>query len=573
MSDMQEKITKEIKKVGSSCTVCGNVNDINAKSCSKCGVSFGRTTTRKIIIAPAQKENYFEKYIICPNCETQNRYKGNFCGTCGLNLIHVKTPLMEKEKEEKVLKKETYIKEVEAFLEEIKNIFKEHIPSKEPQEKLETHIEKINFVIKHLKEELQEENKLNKERFSIINEIAGEVNQSLELGTILKDTLDRVLKITKFDTGVMMLVNEENKQLIPMIFQGVSSGLIEDIKKTTLKLDTGTHGRAFLMGRSVKAQNTLSSTSTLTDTLILKECLSSIISIPLKFEDKVVGIMSIGSRKTTAFSNEDMKLLDAIGNQIGIAIKNAQLYSIVKNQVKELEEKNQRLKELEAMKGNLIQMIVHDLKNPLVGIQVYLDLFLEEKDKYGKKQLIALNMMADSCNSLMKMITNLLAISKMEENALKLEKADISPLEIIKQVIREFTPMLKDNNMKVIREIEDVCPIKADRDILYRILSNLVSNAINHSPKDKNIKVGTHMSKEKDSLVFTIEDEGEGIPKEYLDKVFDKFFQVDRKHRTIRQSQGLGLTFCKLAAEAHGGKIWVTSEPGKGSKFYFSIPV
>jgi len=427
-------------------------------------------------------------------------------------------------------------------------------------------------LLSQVKRRYKEEDRLNTEKLSLINAIVRAVNQSLELDTILDTTLDKALLVTRADTGVMMLIDKNTKKLIPMAFQGISPVLIEEIKQTAPTLETGTHGRAYLLGKSVKAEQS-PDYSPLTDALVLRGSLTSIVCVPLKSENEVVGIMSIGSRRPNAFSEEDMKLLDSIGNQIGIALRNARLYSLVKNQVAELEEKNAKLRELEEMKNNLTQMIVHDLKNPLTGITGYIELLMLEREKYDNEQIMAINMISVSCNKLMRMILNLLDISKMEEKKLKLQKSDIILEVIIDKIIDEFKPLLNLDNKKILKLLEHIPPFKADKDLVSRIIANLVSNAIRYSPADKSIKIVTYLNEEKTEITFSIEDEGFGITEEYHEKIFDKFFQADPNKETAGMSRGIGLAFCKMAVEAHGGKIWVKSSAGTGSKFYFTLPL
>jgi len=124
----------------------------------------------------------------------------------------------------------------------------------------------------------------------------------------------------------------------------------------------------------------------------------------------------------------------------------------------------------------------------------------------------------------------------------------------------------------------DLPPVQVDRDLFTRVLINLLGNALKFTPADGSITVGARLEAPSDPdrnpvVVFFVKDTGEGIPKEDLGKIFDKFAQAESRKAGRKNSTGLGLTFCKLAVEAHGGRIWAESEPGKGSTFYFTIPL
>ena len=112
----------------------------------------------------------------------------------------------------------------------------------------------------------------------------------------------------------------------------------------------------------------------------------------------------------------------------------------------------------------------------------------------------------------------------------------------------------------------------ADRDLLARILGNLLSNAIKHTPEEGTITVGGGRSEAGGELVLFVRDTGEGIPEASQRLIFEKFYQADAKKFGLKSDRGLGLTFCKMAVEAHGGRIWVESQPGRGSTFYVALP-
>jgi signal transduction histidine kinase len=111
-------------------------------------------------------------------------------------------------------------------------------------------------------------------------------------------------------------------------------------------------------------------------------------------------------------------------------------------------------------------------------------------------------------------------------------------------------------------------------ELFRRILINLVGNSVQLAPGDTKLTVSAGLSPEGDAVVVSVEDEGPGIPEEYQGRIFDKFVQASSRERTHEKvSVGLGLAFCRLAVEAHGGRIWVESEPGQGARFSFSLPV
>jgi len=237
-----------------------------------------------------------------------------------------------------------------------------------------------------------------------------------------------------------------------------------------------------------------------------------------------------------------------------------------------LESKNQELLKLEHLKDSLMQMIVHDLKNPLTGVMGNIELLLRKGTAVDDDKRRALLLKSrDSGNQLLKMIMDLLDISKLEEDKMDLqwERFDLSGLVL--DLLRELRghTEVEEKNLIYANEAESF-EVEADRELVLRIIGNLLNNAIKHSPRGAEIRI--EVAADDMGTTVAVVDQGEGIPEEYHQKIFEKFTQVDVKKSGHRADRGLGLTFCKMAVEAHGGRIWVKSTPGQGSCFIFTLP-
>lgn len=237
-----------------------------------------------------------------------------------------------------------------------------------------------------------------------------------------------------------------------------------------------------------------------------------------------------------------------------------------------LEESYEKLKQLESLKDSLTHMIIHDLNNPLTGITGNLQLLQMEIGKtLGDEQRNSLEAALLSGEDMKRMIENLLDINKMEEGKIKLRREDFKLDEAAREVVERMRPLALWENKSIFLEAGGQLPeISADKELVKRVIANLINNALKHIPQKGAIQVRAVFKSDERVFYLRVEDNGEGIPKEYLEKVFDKFAQVEDK--MAKAGRGLGLTFCKLAVEAHGGKIWVESEFGKGSVFTFTLP-
>ena len=237
----------------------------------------------------------------------------------------------------------------------------------------------------------------------------------------------------------------------------------------------------------------------------------------------------------------------------------------VKHLHDDLEKSYRDLMELENTKDHLTQMIIHDLKNPLTGIKANLEIVGMEELRETQECLDAAQR---SCDLLFNMIQDLLDISKMEDGQLTLNKEPCNLEEIIGASAKEFEVTSLAENKEIVLEMSpDLPPLNCDRNLLYRTMSNLLINAIKYTGRGGTITV--HALVVEGSFQVRVEDTGQGIPDEYLEKIFEKFGQVESRSRS---GTGLGLTFCRMAVEAHQGRIWVESEEGVGSRFIFEIP-
>jgi len=231
------------------------------------------------------------------------------------------------------------------------------------------------------------------------------------------------------------------------------------------------------------------------------------------------------------------------------------------------------IKKLEKAKESLTQMIVHDLRNPLnIAMQDVYFLQKSLKDSLSEQDQNMFLIFFTKLAEMRSMISNLLSISKMEEGKLALKYESINIADLINEITNDMK--IAAGTKEISAEISsDLTRLNADRDIIKRVISNLIGNALKFTPAGSCVKVLVNDDKKNKSVVISVKDQGEGIPEEYKYKIFDKFFQVHDKKVTKNIGEGLGLAFCKMAVEAHGGNIWVESKVGEGSTFYFTMPV
>lgn len=231
----------------------------------------------------------------------------------------------------------------------------------------------------------------------------------------------------------------------------------------------------------------------------------------------------------------------------------------------------EQLKELSDLRDNLTHMIVHDLRSPLTGIQGFLELLqMKAAEKLEEDELEYIKKALGGCSTLIEMISSLLDVNRLEAGEMPLDITDCELGAIADEAIQAIGAAVPGVKVKIDKPDEPV-NANCDPEIMCRIISNLVGNALKFSPKGSEVKVS--LEKTADSVRVSVKDSGPGIPPEYRDRIFEKFGQVEARSERKKYSTGLGLTFCKLAVEAHNGKIWLDSEVGCGSTFWFEIPL
>ena len=285
-----------------------------------------------------------------------------------------------------------------------------------------------------------------------------------------------------------------------------------------------------------------------------------------------------GSSFPTIFSVSS--IYDEKGQLIGsnTAIRDITELDNAKKEIEESQKKIQKqiedLKKVDKAKDEFLTMITHELKTPLVPIQGYADILLgEHLGKLTDKQKERISIIKSSSETLLSLISDLLDAQKLELGRLRLEKNVYNISEIIKEVVVKLKPGADIYGVSITQELQENVLCLCDKFRIEQILMNLISNSLDFSPKQTG-KITIKLSREGDQIKITVKDNGIGIIKESIDKIFVKFYQVDTSNIREHRGTGLGLSVCKGIVENHGGKIWAESEGrDKGTKIHILLPI
>jgi two-component system sensor histidine kinase/response regulator len=232
-----------------------------------------------------------------------------------------------------------------------------------------------------------------------------------------------------------------------------------------------------------------------------------------------------------------------------------------------------RLQKSEELRDDLTSMIIHDLRTPLTSVIAAIQT-LGVVGEMNEEQSEVVRIAMDGSSSLLERINSLLDVEKLESGAMALDISLISLRELVEAAVAEVASLADAKGLRIGKEIDANLPwVEGDEDKLQRVLVNLLGNAIKFTPTGGTISVQAVPSDSGSSVEICVRDTGEGIPEEAHARIFDKFSQVETRAAGRNMSTGLGLTFCKLSVEAHGGRIWVESVQGEGSAFHFAIPI
>lgn len=305
----------------------------------------------------------------------------------------------------------------------------------------------------------------------------------------------------------------------------------------------------------------------------------------ISIKSTVFGIVVLSKREKNFYKPEDLDALDAVSSVLSYLLKDVELSNVFKIQLKALKdgiieknnayktikEQNEKILEADKVKNEFLANISHELRTPLNSILGFSDILGTQL--YGNlnpKQEEYVNDIKISATHLLGMINEVLDMSKIEANAMKVVKSAFWISRAVDEVANILSPLAQKKNVKLIKNMDVDFEVFADYQKIQQILYNLVSNAIKYSPDNDEVEISVNSDDENFRIL--VHDNGIGIDKKYHGKIFAKFVQLDSAYTKKESSTGLGLTITKELVELHGGKISLISEVNNGSTFIVEIP-
>jgi signal transduction histidine kinase len=230
-----------------------------------------------------------------------------------------------------------------------------------------------------------------------------------------------------------------------------------------------------------------------------------------------------------------------------------------------------RLREAEELKSTLLSVISHELKTPVSIIKGYAGTLARQDADWDKATLAdGLAVIEEEADKLNELVNNLLDTSRLQAGGLKLQFTYLDLPSMAEKTVEKFRTQTTRHTFSVDFPA-GFPPVKGDYERIREVLSNLVGNAIKYSPDGGLIRVGGRVA--GDEVQVFVSDEGVGIPATEQERIFDRFTRVDNSLTRQTPGAGLGLFLARAVVEAHGGRVWVESQPGRGATFWFTLPI
>ncbi len=286
------------------------------------------------------------------------------------------------------------------------------------------------------------------------------------------------------------------------------------------------------------------------------------LALPIRIDGEVLGVLNVEDTKLHAFDETDAIVLETLSGQLGSAIKNARLYD-------QICKANMKLTELDKMKSEFLGIVSHDFRSPLSSIMLAGRSLLKlESVQQMQRVKEYLQLIVNQANRLNQLAEDTLSITKLESGQLSYYFKIVN----VERLIQDAVALVKFSSKHQFEYSLDpnVTFIKGDQAKLRQAIQNLVSNAVKYSPKGGAVKVVV-ADHSPEQILISISDRGIGIPADQMNKLFQKFSRVEIGDNREIKGAGLGLWICREVVEAHGGRIWIESEVGKGTTFKLTL--
>jgi signal transduction histidine kinase len=412
------------------------------------------------------------------------------------------------------------------------------------------------------------------QQLAVLNTIGAAVSQSLDLETVLKEAIEKMIETLNFDASWIYILDPTEQELRLKAHKGLGEDVAHSMDRRNLS--TGISGKIFETGTRLvfeDLQNDLEYKQLSDRNKVGSLGFASAAGFPIKAKEKVIGVLHLANKARRHFVPDELQLIESIAQEIGVAAENARLFEQVNQKTGELGQMNEELQEANRAKSEFISAMSHELRTPLNVIMGNAELtgngFFGDINAAQKKAMMQIQ---HHSQFLLKLVNDVLALSRLEAKKMSMDLATVDIAEVIAHVKSQAEQLNRLNRLRVFWDIEQDLPaIVTDVTKLEEILQNLIGNAFKFTPRGQ-IEVRVRNIQELNRIEFSIADTGIGIEEHDVERIFRAFEQIREAHTGDFNGVGLGLNIVKKYLDLMHGDIRVESQPGEGSTFTFSVP-
>lgn len=422
------------------------------------------------------------------------------------------------------------------------------------------------LLLEQLRREQQEsarERELSR-RLIALNDLFQQLNAALDLDLILKQVAEAPQTMLDADQTSIALLDEEGGRLSVVAAAGLDRPPPD---QTPWPVDEGRIA-AILPALQARQPHVIQSPrdlDALPGTLIGNQvpgAIASAVVIPLHLDEAPLGLLTVAFQQARAFTEEELTFLSALGQEAGLAIRNARLFEREREQVT-------RLRALEQLQAGFVSTVSHELRTPLTCIKASVELLRAALPTETGPQAEMIRTIEDHTGHLEALVADLLEITRLEAGQVTLARQPTDLRPLVSHAVDALRPLSERKRQEVRLDLPgSVGQVEVDRRRIEQVLTNLLSNAIKFTPKRGRIEVS--LTDTPDAVQVCIADSGPGIARQEQARIFDKFYVVSDGRGLA--GLGLGLYLVRQNVELHGGRIWVDSQEGQGATFCFSLP-
>jgi two-component system, NtrC family, sensor kinase len=402
-----------------------------------------------------------------------------------------------------------------------------------------------------------------------LGEVGQAVSSTLDLQTVLSTIVGHAVQLSGTNSGVIYEYDEGAQEFRLRASHRMEEEIVQALQTTPVRPGQGATGQMATVRAPVQVANILEEreyTGTRVRPMLARLGYRSVLAVPLLREERIMGALTVWRKEAGSFSSEIVNLLQTFATQSALAIQNARLF-------REIEEKSKQIEAANRHKSEFLANMSHELRTPLNAIIGFSEVLGERLfGELNEKQAEYTDDILSSGRHLLSLINEILDLSKVEAGRMELELSTFdlpTALENARTFVRERAVRHAITlDLSVDERLGDFV---GDERKIKQILLNLLSNAVKFTPEGGRIDLKARQA--DGSVEISVSDTGIGISPDDQVTIFEEFRQVGGDYAHKKEGTGLGLTLAKKFVELHGGKIWVESEVGKGSRFIFTLPM